>query len=87
MHYWCHPEIVCSHGVHELFIEYVCIIFKFRVYDDAENFNQGKTNRLEPVEDLTVEQTSKVDVSALKYIRKRVFPIWKKAGYPGLTFW
>ncbi len=34
--------------------------------DDAENFNRGKTNSLEPVDALTVERTSKVDVSALK---------------------
>ncbi len=41
MHFWCHPEIMCSHGSHERFLKCVWTIFEFLIQDPTENANHN----------------------------------------------
>ncbi len=47
MHFWCHPEIMCSHGSHENFLKCAYIIFKFWIYDLTENANHSTIKHFE----------------------------------------
>ncbi len=54
MHYWCHPEIICSHGSHERFLKCAYIIFEFWIQDLTENANHNRLRCFEAFNKLII---------------------------------
>ncbi len=62
-----------------------CQILGIRCYRKCQPRQDEESRDIQPVDDLTVEPTTKRDANATKKIRRKVFPIRKKARYFGFN--